>query len=69
MEGVLSILTAKDIPGNNLWGDVVQDEEFLADKEVVYYGININFMEFNIIFMEFNINFMEFNINFMEFNI
>ncbi|GAH87518.1 unnamed protein product, partial [marine sediment metagenome] len=34
-EGVCKVLIAKDIPGNNQIGRLIQDEELLAEKEVL----------------------------------
>lgn len=38
VKGVLAILTAKDIPGENQMGPVIHDEKCLAEKEVVCIG-------------------------------
>ncbi len=37
-DGVVAILTAEDIPGENQIGGIVQDEELLADGEVHFVG-------------------------------
>ncbi|PRP86577.1 xanthine dehydrogenase-like [Planoprotostelium fungivorum] len=36
--GVVGIYTYRDVPGSNLWGDVISDEELFASKEVLHYG-------------------------------
>lgn len=36
--GVVTIITASDIPGENQIGHTIKDEPLLADKEVVYVG-------------------------------
>ena len=36
LEGIISIITARDIPGNNQIGGIVQDEEMLVSKEFHY---------------------------------
>ena len=36
--GVITIITAKDIPGENQIGGIIQDEELLASNEVHYIG-------------------------------
>jgi xanthine dehydrogenase large subunit len=38
VKGVVAVLTAQDIPGENNVGPVVHDEELLASKEVIYLG-------------------------------
>ncbi|MBI2472407.1 MAG: molybdopterin-dependent oxidoreductase [Planctomycetes bacterium] len=38
LDGVVAILTAKDIPGENQIGTVIPDEELLASKETHYVG-------------------------------
>lgn len=38
LPGVVSILTASDIPGQNQVGNVAADEVLMADQEVVYHG-------------------------------
>ena len=38
IKGVKAILTAKDIPGENQIGGIIQDEELLAEKEVHFVG-------------------------------
>ena len=38
MEGVVAVLTAKDIPGQNQIGAIIPDEELLAIDEVAYIG-------------------------------
>lgn len=38
LEGVVSILTASDIPGENQIGPIIADEELLASREVRYIG-------------------------------
>lgn len=37
-DGVIAVLTAKDIPGKNINPLVYQDQPFLAETEVKYYG-------------------------------
>jgi len=37
-EGVCKVLVAKDIPGENQIGRLIQDEELLAEKEVLFIG-------------------------------
>lgn len=37
-EGVCKVLIAKDIPGDNQIGRLIQDEELLAEKEVLFIG-------------------------------
>lgn len=37
-EGVVCVLTAKDVPGQNQIGAIIQDEELLASDEVAYIG-------------------------------
>lgn len=37
-EGVLSIIVAKDIPGKNIIGRIIPDEELLAEREVHFVG-------------------------------
>jgi xanthine dehydrogenase large subunit len=36
--GVLTVITAKEIPGHNKFGPVIQDEFLLADTEAVFIG-------------------------------
>jgi xanthine dehydrogenase large subunit len=36
--GVVACFTAADVPGHNLFGLVVRDEPFLADRELLYMG-------------------------------
>jgi xanthine dehydrogenase large subunit len=36
--GVVAVFTHKDVPGHNVFGPVVKDEELLASKEVVFVG-------------------------------
>jgi len=36
--GVIAYLGHKDIPGKNIWGDIVADEELLASERVYHYG-------------------------------
>ncbi|CAG8518867.1 9601_t:CDS:10 [Paraglomus occultum] len=36
--GVKSFFSAKDVPGTNIWGPVVHDEEVFASKEVHFVG-------------------------------
>ncbi|KAJ6239444.1 aldehyde oxidase [Anaeramoeba flamelloides] len=38
MKGVVSFLSAKDIPGSNYAGIIIDDEEIFASKQVNYYG-------------------------------
>jgi xanthine dehydrogenase large subunit len=38
MDGIVAVLTSKDIPGENQIGPIVQDEELLASEEVCYVG-------------------------------
>ncbi len=38
LEGVIAILTAADIPGENQVGPLIQDEELLASREVHFMG-------------------------------
>lgn len=38
MEGVVRVLTAKDIPGSNQIGHIVADEPLLAEEEFTYIG-------------------------------
>lgn len=38
LDGVVAILTAKDVPGANQIGHVLQDEPLLPDSEVMYVG-------------------------------
>ncbi len=38
LEGVVSVLTASDIPGENQIGAIIPDEELLAASEVAYIG-------------------------------
>ena len=44
IKGVQAILTAKDIPGENQIGGIIQDEELLADKKVHFVGQPIAFV-------------------------
>jgi len=37
-EGVVDIITAADVPGSNLVGGIIADEQVFADKEVFYSG-------------------------------
>jgi CO/xanthine dehydrogenase Mo-binding subunit len=37
-EGVLEVITAKDVPGSNLVGGIIADEQVFADREVFYSG-------------------------------
>ena len=37
-EGVVAVLTAEDIPGENQIGPLIPDQELLAEEEVVYIG-------------------------------
>lgn len=37
-EGVVAIITANDIPGKNIIGRIIPDEELLAEKEVYFIG-------------------------------
>jgi len=36
---IAAFYTYKDIPGENLWGDIVHDEELLASEKVLHYGL------------------------------
>ncbi len=36
--GVVALLTAKDLPGHNLFGPIIRDEQVLADSNVQYVG-------------------------------
>ena len=38
MDGIVAVLTSKDIPGENQIGSIIQDEELLASAEVCYVG-------------------------------
>lgn len=38
LPGVVAVLTAKDVPGGNLIGSIIPDEELLASSEVCYVG-------------------------------
>ncbi|GAN33223.1 MAG: xanthine dehydrogenase [Candidatus Brocadia sp. AMX2] len=38
MDGIVAVLTSKDIPGENQIGPIIQDEELLAGEEVCYVG-------------------------------
>ncbi len=38
LDGIAAVYTAKDIPGHNLYGPVIQDERFLAEDLVEYVG-------------------------------
>ncbi|MCC6600452.1 MAG: molybdopterin-dependent oxidoreductase [Crocinitomicaceae bacterium] len=38
LEGVVKIITWKDIPGENQIGDIVPDEPLLAEKEIHFWG-------------------------------
>ncbi|HHT9122831.1 MAG TPA: xanthine dehydrogenase molybdopterin binding subunit [Candidatus Wunengus sp. YC63] len=38
MDGIVAVLTSKDIPGENQIGTIIQDEELLASAEVCYVG-------------------------------
>lgn len=38
VEGVKAFYTHKDVPGTNIWGDIVQDEEIFASEEITHYG-------------------------------
>ncbi len=38
MDGIVAVLTSKDIPGENQIGPIIQDEELLASEEVCYVG-------------------------------
>ena len=38
MDGIVAVLTSKDIPGENQIGPIIQDEELLASAEVCYVG-------------------------------
>ncbi len=37
-DGIVAVLTSKDIPGENQIGPIIQDEELLASAEVCYVG-------------------------------
>ena len=41
ISGVVSIITYKDIPGNNQIGGIVQDEPLLAENEVHFIGMPV----------------------------
>ena len=41
MDGVAAVISARDIPGENQIGSIIQDEELFADKEVHYIGMPI----------------------------
>lgn len=41
ISGVVSIITYRDIPGNNQIGGIVQDEPLLAENEVHYIGMPV----------------------------
>jgi xanthine dehydrogenase large subunit len=41
MDGVEAVITARDIPGENQIGSIIQDEELFADKEVHFIGMPI----------------------------
>ena len=38
LDGIVGVFTCKDIPGKNLFGPVIRDEPFLAEKIVEYVG-------------------------------
>lgn len=38
MPGVVDFISAKDIPGHNMWGPIEHDEEFMASEKVVCMG-------------------------------
>ncbi|KXK28465.1 MAG: xanthine dehydrogenase [Candidatus Brocadia sinica] len=38
MDGIVAVLTSKDIPGENQIGPIIQDEVLLASEEVCYVG-------------------------------
>ncbi len=38
LDGVRAVLTHKDVPGSNKWGDIVDDEELFASERVLHYG-------------------------------
>ena len=38
VEGVVALLTAKDIPGHNLFGPIIQDENLIAETETTFIG-------------------------------
>jgi len=38
LDGIAGVYTAKDIPGHNFYGPVIQDERFLAEDVVEYVG-------------------------------
>ena len=38
LQGVVTVLTAKDVPGENQIGPIIEDEELLASSEVCYVG-------------------------------
>jgi xanthine dehydrogenase large subunit len=38
VDGVVSVLTADDIPGSNLFGPIIQDEKLLVDDTVEFIG-------------------------------
>ncbi|KAK3612166.1 hypothetical protein CHS0354_016551 [Potamilus streckersoni] len=41
MPGVRGFIDHRDVPGDNLWGPMLQDEEVFASKEVTYVGCTI----------------------------
>src|SRR5690349_16774863 len=38
IEGVVTLFTAKDVPGHNTFGPVVKDEQLLVEDEAVFLG-------------------------------
>jgi len=38
LDGIVGVFTCKDIPGHNLYGPVIKDERFLAERIVEYVG-------------------------------
>ena len=38
MPGIYDIYTYEDLPGKNIFGNIIADEPFLAEKEVYYVG-------------------------------
>jgi xanthine dehydrogenase/oxidase len=44
VDGVIAFYWHKDVPGSNMWGEIVYDEEIFASKEVVHYGLLLFFL-------------------------
>jgi len=40
VDGVLAFYSHKDVPGSNLWGDIVADEEIFVSEIAVHYGLH-----------------------------